>query len=92
ARNIYASFGDSSVNECTIQSWSTKFQSGDKSLANEDSDWPETVAYNKVLPAIVQQNSGNPVKNYPKELGATPTTIFCHLKRIDKVKKKKKDK
>ncbi|GFQ88275.1 hypothetical protein TNCT_429031, partial [Trichonephila clavata] len=62
ARNIYASFGDSSVNECTIQSWSTKFQSGDKSLANEDSDWPETVAYNKVLPAIVQQNSGNPVK------------------------------
>ena len=33
ARNIDAAFGNSSVNECTIQHWYAKFETGDESRA-----------------------------------------------------------
>ena len=32
--NINAAFGNSSVNECTIQCWYAKFKTGDESLTN----------------------------------------------------------
>ena len=35
AWNINAAFGNGSVNECTIQRWYAKFETGDEGLTNK---------------------------------------------------------
>ncbi|GFU65929.1 histone-lysine N-methyltransferase SETMAR [Trichonephila clavipes] len=87
-RNISATFGYGSVNKRALRRWYAKFESGEKSLTNENRGRPETVVNNEVLCAIIDQNPGNTVGDYAKELGVTPTTIFGYLEMVGKVKKR----
>ena len=84
-RIIDATFLNGSVNECTIQRWHAKFETGEQSLTKEDWHRPETVVDNEVLWGIVETNAGNAVRIYAEDLRLSSTTTSSHLKSIGKV-------
>ena len=61
AQNIYAAFGNGSVNECTIRRWYAKFETVDESLTDEGRGKADTVVDNQVVRALIEKDPGNTV-------------------------------
>lgn len=87
ARNINKVWGESSVNECTVQRWYQKFRSGNTNLDDEPHARRPSAIDNEKLKQLIEADSRKTTREVAEELNVNQSTVLRHLKQIGKTKK-----
>ena len=85
AQEICQCYGESAVHRNTALKWFKRFREGDFSLDDHPRSGRPTVLDSDTLRAVVDKNPRMTVAEIAEELDMPNSTIFYHLKRLNRV-------
>ncbi|XP_029643898.1 histone-lysine N-methyltransferase SETMAR-like [Octopus sinensis] len=87
ATNLNRTWGEGSTSDRTIRKWFQNVRSGDEGLEDEGGRVCSCSLDNEQLKVVVEQHSGQSVREMSQELGVGISKVLYNLQKIDKVKK-----